>query len=296
MQTTSATTRIGGKALEDESMLAAEMFCDEDIRCTRDKQGERLSPGHFGTSRWILGGRSDWRSHLGRSGTGNWWNKPARKTKEKGTACTDPLFFVVDHFRSNPPPLCNFTRPRWINLTPLKQKSLSRSLKYLLVSCENVMSTYFDVDVFIFFSLSFSFSYRSSARLIIRILSRMVLEEGGRNEGGFYKKARPIRLLQRQRRDWLSLRYTAVLQQWRRARGITTRRAASSRGYVLASRVRLWADASDAVGRVREQGDDVATLWNSALRPRFWRARTEIQLALSSRERFVASQKRSADS
>lgn len=101
----------------------------------------------------------------------------------------------------------------------------------------------------------------------------MVPEEGGRSEGGFYKEARPIRLLQRQRRDWLSLRYTAVLQQWRRARGVATRRAASSREYVPASRVRLWADAPDAAGRVRGQGDDVRTLWNSASRPRLRRGR-----------------------
>jgi len=128
------------------------------------------------------------------------------------------------------------------------------------------------IFLYLFF-FSLSFSCRSSARLIIGILSRMVPEEGGRSEGGFYKEARPIRLLQRQRPDWLSLRYTAVLQQWRRARGVATRRAASSRGYVPASRVRLWADAPDAAGRVRERGDDVATLWNSASRPRFRRGR-----------------------
>lgn len=83
----------------------------------------------------------------------------------------------------------------------------------------------------------------------------MVPEEGGKSEGGFYKKARSIRLLQRQRWDWLSLRYTAVLQQWRRA---VSRRAASSRGYIRASRVRLWADAPDAAGRVREWGKETS--------------------------------------
>lgn len=94
MQATSATARIGGKALEDESIAVAGTYARR-RRCASHVKGRVTQPlwsvyAEPGASRW---------SHPEGAGPRR-WTRAKGKIKEKGTGCTDSL--STDDLRSIP--------------------------------------------------------------------------------------------------------------------------------------------------------------------------------------------------